>query len=162
MVRDVKRSHAVAALAAMCAVAAGTTARGGDYSSDVILARVQPSVVLIWKTNGAIADLSAQDQVGSRLYDDFIAVGVRIMQAHVPKDASGTITLNLLYATDATDNRYKIETLSGLDRMGSLSASAADLEKSGTQWVRQLSNGAIPQRLHVTIDPAWRDRLNAR
>lgn len=128
---------------------------------DVILAATEPDVVLVWKTNATIAASLAQHVAGEELARRMLARAETLMVAHAATDSSGRVTLKLVYFHDGgPDPSYKIETVAGIDRIGSLEARAADLRAHADEWRRELAAGKTPAGLTVTLDRSFLDNLN--
>lgn len=136
--------------------------RGARAEDDVILAATEPDIVLVWKTNATIAASLAQHVAGEELARRMLARAETLMAAHDPPDSSGRITLKLVYFHDGgPDPSYKIETVAGIDRIGSLEAGAAELRAHADAWRRALASGKTPAGLTVTIDRRFLDNLSS-
>ncbi len=131
-------SLAILALAFACP-------RGAGAESDVILAATEPDVVLVWKTNATIVESIQEHLSGEALTRRMLAHGEALMAAHATPDSAGRVILKLVYFHDGgPDPNYKIETVAGIDRIGSLEARAADLRAHADAWQRSLAAGKTP------------------
>jgi len=145
------------ALVVLCALSALLGPAGSsaaqDTTSDLIVARTEPTIVLIWRTNAALDALGARHLTGKALYNAFLAQAEDVLASHVPPSApAGRIaTLRLVYFHDADDPRYKIETLAGIDTLGTLSARAGDLRAYRHAWQRSLGAGRTPAALTASV-----------
>jgi hypothetical protein len=151
----------IAAGSLACLVFALACPRGAGAEGDVILAATQPDVVLVWKTNATIAESIQQHLSGEALTRRMLAHGEALMVAHAAPDSAGRVILKLVYFHDGgLDPSYKIETVAGIDRIGSLEARAADLRAHAAAWQRALAAGKTPPGLTVTLDRSFLDNLN--
>jgi len=137
-------------------------ARGAGAEDDVILAATEPDVVLVWKTNATIAASIAQHVAGEELARRMLARAETLMAAHAEPDSAGRVILKLVYFHDGgPDPSYKIETVAGIDRIGSLEAGAADLRAHAAAWQHALASGKTPTGLKVTLDRSFLDKLSS-
>jgi hypothetical protein len=139
-----------------------TCGRGAAAEDDVILAAMQPDIVLIWKTNATIAESIREHVAGEALTRRLLARGESLMAARAEPGFGGRVILKLIYFHDGgPDPSYKIETVAGIDRIGSLEAPAAELRAHAVAWRSALASGKMPAGLTVTIDRSFLDNLNS-
>ncbi len=145
--------RSAAALGATALLATALCAVADDTQPDVILARTRPAVVLVWKINATLSDLTEKHLSSAGLGAALTTRGEAIMAARAQgaETPSAPVILKLMYFHDAADPRYKIETLAGISPVGSMSASAGAL-RHDAQWRLLLAKGKTPSGLHVTLD----------
>jgi hypothetical protein len=122
-------------------------------STDLIFARAAPDMIVIWRVNAFATSLAARKLSDDAFVGALEAHAETIMATRVATDpAAQTIEVRLVYVRDENDPRYHVETLGGVDRIGTLEASAGDVKRAGASWERELASGHVPTALHVDID----------
>ncbi len=122
-------------------------------STDLIFARAAPDMIVIWRVNAFATSLADRKLSDDAFVDALEAHAESIMATRVATEpAARTIEVRLVYVHDENDPRYHVETLGGVDRIGTLKASADDVKRAGASWERELASGHVPAALHVEID----------
>jgi hypothetical protein len=158
--RRPRLSAAFAILVALFACAG--VAWGDDESQNVILAKVQPDTVLIWKINAAVSELLELGVTGEAFNDALLSRAERIMsdRARGQRGKASRITLQMVYFQDGgADPRYRVETVAGINRIGSLSATMDDVARLGADWIKELATGQTPPQLHIDVNRALLNQL---
>lgn len=147
------------ALAGSLLAAAPGAVRADDAAeraetAGVIVARVRPQLVLVWRANAAVTRFAGERLAGDALDAALVADAERVMSRHLDRAErdTHTIVVKLVYVRDADDPRYKIETLAGIAALGSVSADVGALRAHGRAWAASLAAGTIPAALQVDFD----------
>jgi len=163
MAPSVNRFVLCAAFVASIAVQAQRASADDLDAKNVILAGTRPGIVLVWKTNSAIDELSSKHVQGGQLYGAVVAHTEHILRARIPQSAGPDVaTIRLVYFYDAMDTRYKIETVSGIDTLGAISAKSSDLVAHDSAWNAQLEAGRTPPGMINTVGHGWVQAISPR
>ncbi len=147
----------VRCIAGLVAIVVSVAGLGGNAAadSDVILARAAPDVVLIWRANDVIAGEIGKHLALPDLERQLELDALERMNSGLPADAAPehTVTLKIIYFNDGGyDPNYRIATVSGVRRIGELSAQIGELRRSRAHWQAQIERNGSPAGLTLRFE----------
>jgi hypothetical protein len=118
---------------------------------NVMLAKTQPNVVLIWDATPQVVDLVNAKKPNDETLHALEADAFAIM-AERAKPATETVTIRVVYQRTAEVNKaYVSATLQGVEKLFTMTAPRADVLKNAAAWKSQLAAGATPKGVVVTL-----------
>ncbi len=154
-----------AAGCALMLVAHCTTALADDAVDQVVTAKLRPDAVYIWKTNDAIGDLRTRGASAAQIRLELAARATRILVAKskaVPDARKVKVEL-IYFKSGGMDPNYKVETVAGVDRLGSVEAAQNALARpASSSWSKEVLAGKTPVGLSLELDDSAFSNLDAK
>lgn len=152
MRKDVVARAAVAALS--IAVGSPLYARADDVATgSVIVAKASGDAVVIWDASPVVAAMLEKKIPDDRMSSDLEVEAAKILVARAGDLANAhTVRVKVIYErTGAVSPVYKTATLTGLERLLSVTASRADAVEHAAAWSAALKKGTLPAGITAEV-----------
>ncbi|HYW54203.1 MAG TPA: hypothetical protein VE826_09545 [Dongiaceae bacterium] len=137
---------------ALCVALAGVPAYADDApKGNVMLAKTQPNVVLIWDATPQLVELLNAKKPSDDTLHALEADALAIM-AERAKPATETVTIRVVYnRTSEVNKAYVSATLQGVEKLFTMAAPRAEVLKNAAAWKSQLAGGSTPKGVVLTV-----------
>lgn len=141
------------------------TALADNAVDQVVTAKLRPDAVFIWKTNDAISDLRTRGASAAQIRLELAARATQILvtKSKATPDARKVKVELIYFKSGGMDPNYKVETVAGVDRLGSVGAAQTALAKpSSSSWSKEVLAGKTPAGLSLELDDSAFSNLDAK
>jgi hypothetical protein len=122
-------------------------------TSSVVVAKTAGDAVLIWDASPEVASLLEKKLADDKISEQLEVGAAKVLLARAKELPNArTITVKVVYErTGAVSPIYKTATLTGLERLLSVSAPRADALEHGSAWSKTLQQGTLPSGITATV-----------
>jgi hypothetical protein len=124
--------------------------------SGVILARTTPDIVIIWRVNESVSAARQTHPSLEALREALTSQALGVMLRTLPAGAQPktAVTVKLVYFNDGGyDPNYRIETVSGVRRIGEVASTVEALHRDAKRWQVELAKAHAASGLEAHFEP---------